>query len=74
LNPVFHEAHPSKVTAAGVCSTAVQADGVWRSKPGYLPLSHLGVFAIQDFHTVKNTERDRLMGLFNPTTRVLAHF
>ena len=65
LNPIFHEAHPSKVTAAGVCSTAVQEDGVWRSKPGYLPLSHRGVFAIQDFHTVKNAERERLLGLFN---------
>jgi alkylated DNA repair dioxygenase AlkB len=65
LNPVFHEAHPSKVTAAGVCSTAVLLDGVWRSKPGYLPLSHRGVFAIQDFHTVKNAERERLLGLFN---------
>ncbi len=65
LNPVFQEAHPSKATIAGVCSTAVQENGVWQSDPGYLPLSHRGVFAIQDFHTVRDAQRERLLGLFN---------
>ena len=53
LNPAFQEAHPSKATAAGVCSTALTMHGSWISKPGYLPLAHRGVFAIQDFHAVK---------------------
>ena len=65
LNPVFYEAHPSKVTVAGICSTAVQQQGVWRSKPGYLPLAHRGVFAIQDFHSVRDRQRENLLGLFN---------
>jgi MCM P-loop domain len=65
LNPVFYEAHPSKATVAGVCSTAKQEKGVWRSEPGYLPLAHRGVFAIQDFHAVKNAEREKLLGVFN---------
>lgn len=65
LNPAFQEAHPSKATVAGVCSTAVQRDGVWASKPGYLPLAHRGVFAIQDFHSVKDAQREKLLGIFN---------
>jgi hypothetical protein len=65
LNPVFQEAHPSKATVAGVCSTAVQEGSTWRSKPGYVPLAHRGVFAIQDFHTVKDAQREKLLGLFN---------
>jgi hypothetical protein len=64
LNPVFHEAHPSKATVAGVCSTAYQERGVWCSKPGYLPLAHRGVFAIQDFHAVKDMQREKLFGVF----------
>jgi hypothetical protein len=65
LNPVFEEAHPSKATAAGVCSTAVTQNGTWISKPGYLPLAHRGVFAIQDFHAVKDSAREKLLGVFN---------
>jgi DNA replicative helicase MCM subunit Mcm2 (Cdc46/Mcm family) len=65
LNPVFYEAHPSKVTVAGVCSTASYKDGVWRSHPGYLPLAHRGVFAIQDFHGVKAGHRSQLLDVFN---------
>jgi DNA replicative helicase MCM subunit Mcm2 (Cdc46/Mcm family) len=65
LNPAFQEAHPSKATAAGVCSTATQMDGLWISKPGYLPLAHRGVFAIQDFHSVKDAQREKLLGIFN---------
>jgi hypothetical protein len=65
LNPVFQEAHPSKATVAGVCSTAVQQDRLWRSKPGYVPLAHRGVFAIQDFHAVRDAQRERLLGVFN---------
>lgn len=65
LNPVFYEAHPSKVTVAGICSTAVQHHGTWHSKPGYIPLAHRGVFAIQDFHSVKDRQREDLLGLFN---------
>jgi hypothetical protein len=65
LNPAFEEAHPSKATVAGVCSTATQKEGVWVSKPGYLPLAHRGVFAIQDFHAVKDAQREKLLGIFN---------
>lgn len=65
LNSVFQEAQPSKATAAGVCSTAKQKGGTWTSKPGYLPLAHRGVFAIQDFNSVKNTQREKLLGIFN---------
>ncbi len=65
LNPVFQEAHPSKATAAGVCSTAMTLNGMWISKPGYLPLAHRGVFAIQDFHAVKDAAREKLLGVFN---------
>jgi hypothetical protein len=65
LNPAFEEAHPSKATVAGVCSTATSRDGVWVSKPGYLPLAHHGVFAIQDFHAVKDAQREKLLGVFN---------
>jgi hypothetical protein len=65
LNPSFQEAHPGKATAAGVCSTAVQRDGLWISKPGYLPLADRGVFAIQDFHAVKDAQREKLLGIFN---------
>ena len=65
LNPVFQEAHPSKATVAGVCSTAVKKNGIWQSYPGYLPLAHGGVFAIQDFHSVGRAQRERLLGLFN---------
>src|SRR5262249_18277068 len=50
---------------AGVCSTAVQEAGAWVSRPGYLPLAHGGVFAIQDFHSVKNAQREKLLGIFN---------
>jgi hypothetical protein len=65
LNPVFQEAHPNKVTAAGVSSTAAQKNGIWQSYPGYLPLAHCGVFAIQDFHSVGGSQRQRLLGTFN---------
>jgi hypothetical protein len=65
LNPAFQEAHPSKATAAGVCSTAIQDEGAWVSRPGYLPLAHGGVFAIQDFHAVKDAQREKLLGIFN---------
>jgi hypothetical protein len=65
LNPTFQEAHPSKATAAGVCSTAVQKDGQWVSRPGYLPLADGGVFVVQDFHAVKDAQRERLLGIFN---------
>jgi hypothetical protein len=68
LNPAFEEAHPSKATAAGMCSTAVQENGAWRSKPGYLPLAHRGVFAVQDFHAVKDAQREKLLGIFNMVT------
>jgi hypothetical protein len=65
LNPAFEKAHPSKATVAGVCSTATSRDGVWVSKPGHLPLAHHGVFAIQDFHAVKDAQREKLLGVFN---------
>jgi len=65
LNPVYQEAHPSKVTVAGVCSTAKKVNGGWASEPGYIPLAHRGVFVIQDFHTVKNREKEKLLGIFS---------
>lgn len=65
LSPVYQEAHPSKATVAGVCSTAKKASGGWVSEPGYIPLAHRGVFVIQDFHTVKNREKEKLLGIFS---------
>lgn len=66
LNPVFQEAQPTKATAAGVQSTSRQGEGgVWKSDPGYIPLAHHGVFAIQDFHSVKRARREKLLGIFN---------
>jgi len=65
LNPVFQEAHPSKATVAGVCSTAEHRDSGWISRPGYIPLAHRGVFTIQDFHSVKDSQKDRLLGIFS---------
>jgi MCM P-loop domain len=65
LNPVFQEAQPHKVTVAGVSSTAGKKNGIWRSDPGFLPIAHRGVFAIQDFHSVERAMRVRLLGTFN---------
>jgi hypothetical protein len=47
LNPIFQEAHPSKVTLAGISSTSYFNNGSWRSAPGYLPRAHQGLCAVQ---------------------------
>jgi hypothetical protein len=65
LNPVYQEAHPSKATVAGVCSTARKVNGGWVSQPGYIPLAHRGVFAIQDFHSIRDSEKQKLLGIFS---------
>lgn len=65
LNPSYQEAHPSKATVAGVCSTAKKVDGGWVSQAGYIPLAHRGIFVIQDFHTVKNRDKEKLIGIFS---------
>lgn len=64
LNPAFQEAHPSKVTAAGISATAYFDKAGWHSKPGYIPLAHEGVLAIQDFHSVVG-QRPKIEGILS---------
>ena len=61
LNPIFQEARGGKLTVAGICGTAYNKGGEWRSKPGYVPLANGGVFVIQDFHHVKASQRDKTL-------------
>lgn len=61
LNPVYQEARGGKLTVAGICGTAHRDEGKWRSEPGYVPLANGGVFAIQDFHHVKASQRDKTL-------------
>jgi DNA replicative helicase MCM subunit Mcm2 (Cdc46/Mcm family) len=61
LNPIYQEARGGKLTVAGICGTAHYDGDKWRSKPGYVPLANGGVFAIQDFHHVKATQRDKAL-------------
>jgi len=61
LNPVYQEARGGKLTVAGICGTAYNQGGEWRSKPGYIPLANGGVFSIQDFHHVKASQRDKTL-------------
>lgn len=61
LNPVYQEARGGKLTVAGICGTAYNKGGEWRSKPGYVPLANGGVFSIQDFHHVKASQRDKTL-------------
>ncbi|MBK6766542.1 MAG: hypothetical protein IPG71_09595 [bacterium] len=63
LNPVSKEAHPSKITRAGIVGAATNTSGQWKSDPGLIPLAHRGVFIVQDFHHVKN--KGDLMGVFS---------
>jgi DNA replicative helicase MCM subunit Mcm2 (Cdc46/Mcm family) len=66
INPTFQEAHPSKVTAAGVSSTTYYGNGGWNSKPGYIPLAHQGAFVIQDYHAVE-TQKKKVQGVLSMT-------
>lgn len=61
LNPVYQEARGSKLTVAGICGTAYNQGGEWRSRPGYVPLADGGAFVIQDFHHVKASQRDKVL-------------
>ena len=65
LNPRFQEAHPSKVTVAGVCGAARHARGGYQSDPGLLDLADQGVFSIQDFQSVAPGPRRQLFGAFS---------
>lgn len=64
INPTFQEAHPSKVTVAGISATTFHTAGGWTSKAGYIPLAHQGAFVIQDYHTVE-TQRKKIQGTFS---------
>ncbi len=62
LNFVTQEAHPSKATAAGLAgATKLTQDG-FVSEPGYIPLADRGVFVIQDFHSIENAQRKKILG------------
>ena len=65
LNPRFQEAHPSKVTVAGVCGATRPARGGFVSDPGLLDLADQGVFSVQDFHSVAKGPREQLFGAFS---------
>jgi len=67
LNPVSTEAHPAKITVAGIAGRAVNRDGQWVSEPGQIPLAHRGTFLVQDFHHVKDSAKKELMGVFSMT-------
>lgn len=64
INPTFQEAHPSKVTVAGISATTYHTDGGWTSKAGYIPLAHQGAFVIQDYHSVE-TQRKKIQGVLS---------
>jgi len=54
---VFWEAHPTKVTPAGLSgSTRLTKDG-FISDPGLLPLAHMGTVSIQDAHSIPEKSR-----------------
>ncbi|MBK8130668.1 MAG: hypothetical protein IPK53_17800 [bacterium] len=63
LNPVCKEAHPGKITVAGIAGKAVKRDGGWTSDPGYIPMAHRGTFVVQDFHHVER--KTEIMGVFS---------
>lgn len=63
LNPRHTEAHPGRISVAGIAGTAVRKSEMWGSEPGLIPLAHRGVFVIQDFHHV-NKKVD-LMGILS---------
>lgn len=63
LNPAVTEAHPGKVTVAGLSGAAIRRNGAWTSTPGLIPQAHRGVTVIQDFHHVTN--KQDLMGVLS---------
>jgi hypothetical protein len=65
LNPVSTEAHPAKVTVAGLAGRAVNKNGEWRSEPGLIPLAHRGTFLIQDFHSVRSDIKRAVMAVLS---------
>lgn len=65
LNPVFTEAHPAKISVAGIAGRAVSKDGGWTSEPGLIPQAHRGCFAVQDFHHVPDNVKKEVMGVLS---------
>jgi len=65
LNPVYEEAHPGKVTPAGLCGATRRAHGRWISDPGSIPLAHGGVLVIQDAHTIPRSALPRISGVLS---------
>jgi len=65
LNPRYQEAHPSKVTVAGVCGATRPGRGGFQAEPGLLDLADQGVFSTQDFHSVASGPRRELFGAFS---------
>ena len=64
LNPVFREGHPGRITGAGISGTAMVKKGAWVSTPGLIPLSHRGVFFIQDFHSEDTQVKKKIFPIF----------
>lgn len=65
VNPVYTEAHPTKVTAAGLSGACKRTKKGWVSDPGLLPEAHKGVFVLQDFHAVKTSNRNAALDTFS---------
>ena len=58
INPVWKEADPTKISAAGLVGTArMSEDRRWVSDPGLIPEAHRGVFVLQDFRAVTTSSQ-----------------
>lgn len=59
LEPVFHEALPTKITEAGLIGsgTSVRSHRI----PGLVPKAHTGTFAIQDFNQANRVKNQRVI-------------
>ena len=62
LNPVFTVGEPSKLSIAGICSSTQKRADVWISRPGLIPLAHLGTFNLQDFHIISPAKKKAIIG------------
>lgn len=66
VNPVFTEAHPTKISAAGLNGAARMEKGnKWVSEPGLIPEAHKGTFVLQDFHAVRASQRNAALDTFS---------
>ena len=66
INPMFTEAHPTKISAAGLNGAARMEKGnKWVSEPGLIPEAHKGTFILQDFHAVRASQRNAALDTFS---------